>query len=196
MRDMREERRADVRQQAGERRMDRAAGQGWAAPQAGGRRQIADSVREWRQDERQERREARLGSRGPRVVVPPPVNARPDRPAPAPVEARHYSGNHQRWRSDWRNDRRYNWRRYRDNNRWLFNLGFYYDPFGWNYRRHSIGWRLYPSYYSSSFWLDDPWMYRLPPAYGPYRWVRYWDDALLVNIYTGHVVDVAHDFFW
>jgi hypothetical protein len=100
------------------------------------------------------------------------------------------------WRSSWRNDHRYDWRHYRDRNRWLFNLGFYSDPFGWGYQRHSIGWRMYPSYYSSSYWLDDPWRYRLPPAYGPYRWVRYWNDALLINVYTGQVVDVMHSFFW
>jgi len=26
--------------------------------------------------------------------------------------------------------------------------------------------------------------------------VRYYDDALLVNIYDGQVVDVIHNFFW
>ena len=31
---------------------------------------------------------------------------------------------------------------------------------------------------------------------GPYRWVRYYDDVLLVDIYSGEVVDVIHDFFW
>ena len=39
-------------------------------------------------------------------------------------------------------------------------------------------------------------MYRLPPAYGPYRWIRYFDDALLVNIHTGMVVDSIRNFFW
>lgn len=78
----------------------------------------------------------------------------------------------------------------------MFQLGYYYDPFGWSYRRYPIGWRLWPSYYEVDYWLNDPWMYRLPPAYGPYRWVRYWDDALLVNIHTGQVVDVVHNFFW
>jgi len=78
----------------------------------------------------------------------------------------------------------------------LFRLGRYYDPYGWNYSRFSIGFNLWPSYYGSSFWLNDPWQYRLPPAYGPYRWVRYYDDALLVNIYDGQVVDVIHNFFW
>ena len=101
-----------------------------------------------------------------------------------------------RWSSDWRRDHRYNWRSHRDRHRSLFRLGRYYDPYGWGYRRFSIGFSLGSGYYGSNYWLDDPWMYRLPPAYGPYRWVRYYDDALLVNIYTGQVVDVLHNFFW
>jgi hypothetical protein len=105
-------------------------------------------------------------------------------------------GNYQRWTNHWRNDRRYDWRRYRDRNRSRFHLGFYYDPFGWSYRRWNIGFNLWPSYYSSRYWLNDPWQYRLPPAYGPYRWIRYHNDALLVNIYTGQVVDVIYSFFW
>ena len=101
-----------------------------------------------------------------------------------------------RWSGDWRRDHRYDWHSYRSRYSSLFRLGRYYDPYGWGYRRFSIGFSLWPSYYGSSFWLNDPWQYRLPPAYGPYRWVRYYDDALLVNIYTGQVVDVIHDFFW
>ena len=31
--------------------------------------------------------------------------------------------------------------------------------------RWGIGSRLYPNYYRSSFWINDPWMYRLPQAY-------------------------------
>lgn len=105
-------------------------------------------------------------------------------------------GNYNRWSHNWRHDRRYDWRSHRNRHRSAFRIGFYYDPFGWNYRRWSIGSYMYPSYYRSSFWLNDPWQYRLPPAYGPYRWVRYWNDALLVNTYTGEVVDVIHGFFW
>ena len=100
------------------------------------------------------------------------------------------------WRTDWRRDHRYNWRNWRRHHRSHFHFSFYYDPFGWDYFRYGVGWRLWPSYYRNSFWLNDPWRYRLPPAYGPYRWVRYFNDALLVNIYTGEVVDVIHDFFW
>lgn len=103
---------------------------------------------------------------------------------------------HRRWSGDWRRDHRYDWRSYRNSHRRLFRLGRYYDPYGWGYRRFSIGFSLGSSYYGSNYWLDDPWMYRLPPAYGPYRWVRYYDDALLVNIYSGQVVDVLYNFFW
>jgi len=103
---------------------------------------------------------------------------------------------HRDWRRDWRGDHRYDWRRHRDRNRWVFRIGTYYDPYRYGYRRYDIGYRMWPNYYSSNYWLNDPWEYRLPPAYGPYRWVRYYDDALLVNIYTGQVVDVIHHFFW
>jgi len=27
-------------------------------------------------------------------------------------------------------------------------------------------------------------------------WVRYWDDAVLVDTFTGEVIDVIHNFFW
>ena len=101
-----------------------------------------------------------------------------------------------RWSSDWRKDNRYNWRNHRSRYSSLYRLGRYHDPFGYGYRRFSIGLILWPSYYGNNYWLNDPWQYRLPPAYGPYRWVRYYNDALLVNIYSGQVVDVIHGFFW
>jgi Ni/Co efflux regulator RcnB len=100
------------------------------------------------------------------------------------------------WSGDWRHDHRYDWQTHRHHHHSLFHLGHYYDPYDWGYRRWSIGFSLWPSYYGSNYWLNDPWQYRLPPAYGPYRWVRYYDDALLVNIYTGEVVDVVYNFFW
>ena len=112
------------------------------------------------------------------------------------VENPYTTTNHRRWSGDWRRDGRYNWRSYRDRHRSIFRFGRYYDPYGYRYRRFSIGFSIYPSYYRSNYWLDDPWMYRLPPAYGPYRWVRYYDDAVLVNIYTGRVADVIYNFFW
>jgi Ni/Co efflux regulator RcnB len=55
---------------------------------------------------------------------------------------------------------------------------------------------LWPLFYSERYWINDPWQYRLPDVYGPYRWVRYYEDALLVDVTTGQVVDVIENFFW
>ena len=109
---------------------------------------------------------------------------------------RQHDRRHAAWTTDWRRDSRYNWYDYRNRYGSLYDLGRYHDPYGWGYRRFSIGFNIGSGYYGSNYWLDDPWMYRLPPAYGPYRWVRYYDDALLVNIYSGQVVDVINNFFW
>ena len=61
--------------------------------------------------------------------------------------------------------------------------------------RFSIGWRLWPSYYSSNYWFN-PTQYGLPYAPPGYQWVRYYDDALLVDTWSGEVVDVINNFFW
>ncbi len=100
------------------------------------------------------------------------------------------------WNTSWRNNSRYDWQNYRHRHRSLFHLGFYYDPFGWGYSPFQIGWRMWPAYYGSRYWINDPWMYRLPYAPPGYRWVRYWNDALLVDTWTGTVVDVIPGFFW
>ena len=105
-----------------------------------------------------------------------------------------WSGN---WNRGWRNDRRYDWYRYRAANRSLFRPGRYYAPYrNYNYTRINIGFRLGSPFYANRYWINDPWRYRLPDAYGPYRWIRYYDDALLVDIYSGQVVDVINNFFW
>ncbi|QOT73234.1 RcnB family protein [Sphingobium fuliginis] len=103
-----------------------------------------------------------------------------------------------RWDNGWRNDRRYDWYSYRSRYGDRYRIGRYYAPRGWNYgySRFSIGIFLNSLLYSNSYWIDDPYSYRLPPAYGSLRWIRYYDDALLVDIRDGYVVDVIHDFFW
>ena len=100
------------------------------------------------------------------------------------------------WSDRWRYDSRYDWQNWRSRHRSLFRLGYYYDPFGWSYRPYDVGWRLWPSYYSSRYWISDPWDYRLPYAPPGYRWIRYFDDAILVDTWTGEVADVIYNFFW
>ena len=114
-----------------------------------------------------------------------------------PLRTRNYSGRNQiHWTGNWRNNHRYDWQDHRRRHRSLFHFGSYYDPFGWGYRPFSIGWRLWPSYYGSNYWINDPWQYRLPYAPAGYRWIRYYDDALLVDTWSGEVVDVIRNFFW
>ena len=99
------------------------------------------------------------------------------------------------WHRDWRHDRRYDWRSYRDRHRSTFRLGIYFDPFGYGYRSFNIGYRLQPLYYGQQYWFD-PALYGLPYPPPGTQWVRYWNDALLVDVYTGEVVDSIHNFFW
>ena len=75
-------------------------------------------------------------------------------------------------------------------------LSVYIDPFGWQYRDYDIGWRLPARYYTARYWLQDPWAYRLPPVGGYYRWVRYYNDVLLVDVRNGRVLDRIQRFFW
>lgn len=100
------------------------------------------------------------------------------------------------YRPDWRRDPRYDWQRYRDRNRSIFRIGVYIDPFGWGYRPVNIGYRLYPNYYSQQYWIGDPSYYSLPPVGWPYQWVRYYNDALLIDVRDGRVVDAIQSFFW
>jgi len=125
----------------------------------------------------------RAVSNVPRPGTQPPLRVEGDR-------VRNFN-----WNQGWRNDNHYDWRRYRDHHRSLFHLGLYLDPFGWGYEPFSIGWRLWPSYYDNQYWID-PGMYELPYPPPGAVWVRYWNDALLVDTYTGTVIDVIPGFFW
>jgi Nickel/cobalt transporter regulator len=103
-----------------------------------------------------------------------------------------------RWDSSWRNDRRYDWRGHRDQYRDHYRRpNHYYAPDRHHrYSRFSIGLYIGSGFYHQNYWLNDPWQYRLPPVHGPYRWVRYYDDVLLIDVRNGYVVDVINDFFW
>lgn len=106
----------------------------------------------------------------------------------------------QRDRQELREDRREmreDWRDYRRTHRDAFRAGRYVGPRGFVYRPVVEGYRFSPGYYSSRYWINNPWRYRLPAAGGPnLRWVRYGNDVLLVNIRNGRVLRVYRDFFW
>lgn len=100
-----------------------------------------------------------------------------------------------RWDRNWRNDRRYSWQNYRNHNRHIYRLPRYQAHHGYNYRRWYPGHRFNSFFYSSSYWINDPFYYRLPPAYGPYRWIRYFDDVVLVDTRDGEIIDIIYSFF-
>jgi Ni/Co efflux regulator RcnB len=101
------------------------------------------------------------------------------------------------WNRSWRRDQRYDWMGWRSLNRGAYHLPRYYGPGGgYGYQRFSSGVILEPMFFGQNYWLDDPFAYRLPPAYGAYRWVRYYNDAILVDLRSGLVVDVVYDIFW
>jgi len=152
--------------------------------------QRADRLQELRDNRevRQQRTQALrtrtpVVSNVPRPGTQPPLRVEQNR---APIQ----------WSSNWRHNSKYDWQNHRRHHRSIFHLGFYYDPFGWNYNPFEIGWRMWPSYYSSRYWINDPWYYRLPYAPPGTRWVRYYDDAILVDTWSGQVVDVIYNFFW
>ena len=108
-----------------------------------------------------------------------------------------WGNDHRRWDRDWRRNNRYNWLSYRSYNRDVYRMGRYYSPYrNHYYNRLSIGIYLDSLFFSNNYRIQDPWQYRLPEVYDPYRWIRYYNDAVLVDIYSGEVVDVIHDFFW
>jgi hypothetical protein len=136
--------------------------------------------RDWRQERRGDRRDWRYGGRDDRR------DWRQDR-----------RRDRRDWNRGWRNDRRYSWQDWRYQNRNLFRLPPYYSPYrNYGYRRFSIGLFLDRLFFDQRYWVSDPYYYRLPPAEYGTQWVRYYNDVLLVDVYTGEVIDAIYDFFW
>lgn len=69
-------------------------------------------------------------------------------------------------------------------------------PPGFYVRIWSYGDFLPRDWYGPSWWLVDPWAYGLPLPPPGYDWVRAGDDALLVDQYTGRIVQVVRGVFW
>ena len=138
----------------------------------------------------------RYGTRDQRDAVRQEWRQRPELRTEARRESRRDWS--RTWNRDsWRGDRRYDWRNWRYSNRNLFRLSPYYSPYrNWGYSRFSIGVFLEPLFYSQRYWISDPYQYRLPYAPPGTQWVRYYNDVLLVDTWSGEVIDVIYDFFW
>ncbi len=97
---------------------------------------------------------------------------------------------------DARQEYREDWRDYRRNHREAFKRPAYAGPRGYRYRPVTVGYRFQPAYYGSRYVIADPYRFRLPRPSSHQRWVRYGNDAVLVNVRTGRVIEVHNGFFW
>jgi Ni/Co efflux regulator RcnB len=86
------------------------------------------------------------------------------------------------------------WRRYRDQDRGLYARGTWSAPF--HYTPFRVGVRIAPAYYGPRYFIADPWRYHLPPARPGTRWVRHYNDVILVDVRRGIVLDVIRGFYF
>lgn len=85
------------------------------------------------------------------------------------------------------------WTNYRNSNPRLYSGAGWRAPF--RYNTFAVGGRISPLYYGSSYWIRDPWRYRLPVAGYGSRWVRHYNDVILVDYRRGRVVRVLRGFY-
>ncbi len=73
--------------------------------------------------------------------------------------------------------------------------GNYRWPHGYHYQRWSFGMTLPSIFWGRDYWIDDYSDYGL--AYPPPGcvWVRYGDDAILIDEYTGEILEVVYGQF-
>ena len=95
---------------------------------------------------------------------------------------------------DARREANQDWRDYRQRNRALYAGGNWRAPFGYSAFRPGV--RIGQPYYAQRYWIADPYRYRLPRAAGFQRWVRHYDDLLLVDTRRGVVLDVIRGFYF
>jgi Ni/Co efflux regulator RcnB len=129
-------------------------------------------------------------------------NDRPDfnRPGPdrrdvrGPDNRRNFdNGRGDRGRRDFSNYRNYH-QNFRASQR--FRAPPYRRPPGYFVRRWSWGQTLPVAFWTRDYWLTDFYAYGLPPP--PYGavWVRVGDDALLIDQYTGEIIEVDYGVFY
>ncbi len=76
-----------------------------------------------------------------------------------------------------------------------FHIGPYHPPRGWSAHQWAYGQILPRAYWAAPYLLADYWLFALevPPA--GYEWVRDGDDAILVNVDTGEILQVEYGVF-
>ncbi|KQM65453.1 MULTISPECIES: RcnB family protein [unclassified Sphingomonas] len=89
---------------------------------------------------------------------------------------------------------RNDWRTYREGHRNVYARGNWNAPF--RYQTFRPGLAIGRPYYAQRYWIADTGRYRLPPARVNQRWVRHYNDVVLVDYRRGRVIDVIRNFYW
>jgi Ni/Co efflux regulator RcnB len=74
--------------------------------------------------------------------------------------------------------------------------GSYNRPNGWYAHRWTFGEFLPALFFGSSYWINDYGYYDLAAPPPGTVWVRYGDDALLIDRYSGEVIQVEYGIFY
>jgi Ni/Co efflux regulator RcnB len=77
-----------------------------------------------------------------------------------------------------------------------FRLGAYRRPPGFYVRAWGFGDILPRPWFARSYWLLDFLDYDLPYPPPGYTWVRVGPDALMIDEYSGRIVQVVRGIFW
>ena len=77
-----------------------------------------------------------------------------------------------------------------------YRAGPYRAPYGYYVRSWGFGDFLPRPWFAESYWLGDFIDYGLPYPPPGFEWVRVGPDALMVDRYTGRVVQVVRGIFW
>ncbi len=77
-----------------------------------------------------------------------------------------------------------------------YHYGTYVRPSGWYYRRWTYGQALPAMFWGRNYWISSWANFGLmAPPFG-YQWVRYGDDAILVDASTGQILQVQYGVFY
>lgn len=77
-----------------------------------------------------------------------------------------------------------------------YRYGYYRPPIGFYSHNWAFGEFLPRGWYGSDYLLDSWWDYDLPYPPPGYDWVRVGSDALLIDRYSGRIVQVVRYLFW
>jgi len=77
-----------------------------------------------------------------------------------------------------------------------YRIGGYRAPYGYYVRTWGFGDFLPRGWYGQNYWIGDFLDYDLPYPPPGYEWVRVGGDALMIDRYSGRIVQVVRGIFW